>query len=695
MTDAREIFTGALAHHRAGRSEAALAGYRAALAIDPAFVDAWSNSAILHSLAGDFGAAITALEAAEALAPTRGDIAFNRAMTLVLAGRPVEALAAIDRALALGLDQAIVHFRRAELLAPLGDARATRAAFAAALARGNQLAPAQRAAAWRGQARADLESGEFAPALAGYDASLAIEPGEATAHCLRGVALHRLGRRAEAAAALERATQLDPDYAAAWNNFGEVLRDLRDFAGARDALARAIELTAGESNSVRGQWLNARSQLADWTDFAAARAELIADFAAGRTEIVPFSLLPLVDDPALHRKCAAIWLAREPLPVVPPPPLPPPGPRLRIAYVSADFHAHATMHLLTEMLEAHDHTRFEITLVSIGPAASDAWRARAVAASDHFLDARAWSDAEIVADLRRRGIEVAVDLKGLTASGRPGIFALRAAPIQANWLGYPGTLPMPGMDYLIADHALVPEAERAHIAEALVRLPASYQPNARWTPLPPPPPRADLGLPLRAFVFASFNQIYKIMPEVWAIWMAILRGVPGSMLWLLRDTDIVEANLRAAAQAAGVAPDRLVFAATVARDAHLVRQQAADLFLDCWPCGAHTTASDALRAGLPLLARRGRSLVSRVGESLLAQVGLSDLVAADDAAYRDLAIALASDPPRLVAIRARLAAALPGSPLFDPAAMARAVEAAFAAMVARARAGAPPGDIDV
>ncbi|KPF73368.1 hypothetical protein IP88_09380, partial [alpha proteobacterium AAP81b] len=390
---------------------------------------------------------------------------------------------------------------------------------------------------------------------------------------------------------------------------------------------------------------------------------------------------------------AAAWLAREP--VVAPPPLPPPAPRLRIAYVSADFHAHATMHLMAEMLEAHDRDRFEITLVSIGPAADDDWRRRAVAASDHFLDARTLSDAEVVAALRRRGIEIAVDLKGLTAGARTGIFARRAAPIQVNWLGYPGTMPMPGMDYLLADKAIVPDAERAHVAEALVRLPGSYQPNARWAPLPPPPPRRDLGLPDDGFVFASYNQIYKITPEVWAIWMAILRGVPGSVLWLLRDSDLVEANLRAHAEAAGVAGDRLVFAATVPRDVHLVRQQAADLFLDCWPCGAHTTASDALRAGLPLLARRGRSFVARVGESLLAQVGLGELVAADDAAYRDLAIALANDPRRLAAIRARLVAALPTARLFDPPGLARHVEAAFTAMVARARTGAPPGDFDV
>lgn len=685
---ARDLFQAALAEHRAGRLEAALAGYAATIAADPDFVDAHVNRGIIASQRGNATLALAALDRATALAPNRGDIAYNRGVALALADRKPEALVAFDRALTLGLDDPRVHLRRAEVLADLGETELALGSFGNAVARNDQLAEA-----WRGAADILVLTDRFAQAVTAYQRYLALRDNDPSAWSRYGIALQRLGANDEALAAFRRAVAQEPAFSAAWNNIGEVLRDLGRFEEAVAALERAAATAEPGENAAQCQLLYTKGQLADWGGFAAERERLLADFAAGRAQVVPFSMLRLVDDPAVHRASARQWLA--PLPQLPPPPLPAPGARLRIAYASADIHDHATMHLFGEVLAAHDRERFEVTLLSYGPPADDAWRRQAVAAVDHFIEAETSTDAELAQRLRSLSVDLAVDLKGPTAAARPGIFACRAAPVQANWLGYPGTMPMPGMDYLIGDAVVVPAAERGHIAEAVVRLPFGYQPNGRLAPLPPPPPRAAVGLPEGAFVFASFNQAYKILPEAFAGWMAILAAVPESVLWLWSDLAPARANLRAFAAAHGVAPDRLIFAERLPRDAHLARLQHIDLFLDSGPYGAHTTASDALRAGVPVLTCPGRSFASRVAASLLTTLGVTELIAGDAGAYHAQAVRLATDASALAAVRARLRAAAAVSPLYDPARFCRALEAAFAAMIARSRAGQLPGDLVV
>jgi protein O-GlcNAc transferase len=373
----------------------------------------------------------------------------------------------------------------------------------------------------------------------------------------------------------------------------------------------------------------------------------------------------------------------------------PPGPRIRIAYVSADFYAHATMYLMAAMLEHHDRERFDITLVNIDRERDDPWAARARAAADHWLAAETMSDIALANELRRRCIDVVIDLKGHTRQARPGIFGERAAPVQVNYLGYPGTTGIPAMDYIIADRHLIDADNRAGFTEKVVQLPGSYQPNDADRPVGPVPTRASLGLPEDAVVYAAFNQISKLTPDVFAIWLRILAQVPGSVLWIWAKEPQARANLRATASAGGIDPDRLVFADTMPAPLHLARLTQADLFLDTLPYTAHTTASDALLRGVPVLTRTGLSFAARVATSLVHNVGLPELAVDDAVQYEELAVTLGLDAARRAALKAKLAANLLTAPLFDVVAYTRAFESALTTMVARSRAGLPPADFAV
>ena len=355
--------------------------------------------------------------------------------------------------------------------------------------------------------------------------------------------------------------------------------------------------------------------------------------------------------------------------------------RLRIGYFSSDFHQHATSMLIAGMLEHHDRTRFEIVAFCFGsyPRGDDALRQRVRVAFDGFEQVDPLEDADIVRLARQRGIHVAVDLKGHTVNNRMGIFARRAAPVQMHYLGYPGTLGMPGaIDYLVADRIVVPTSLRAHYSEKIIELPHSYQANDHLRPISPRiPSRAELGLPSTAFVFCCFNDTAKITREVFALWMNLLQQRPHSVLWLLGSRADAVRNLQAAALEYGVASDRLVFAPHMPGPQHLARHAQADLFLDTWPCNAHTTGSDALWAGLPLLTCAGESFSSRVGASLLHACGLSELVADDPQAYLDKALTLSATPEPLHALRQRLAQTRLQVPLFDTERFTRHLELAY------------------
>jgi predicted O-linked N-acetylglucosamine transferase (SPINDLY family) len=367
-----------------------------------------------------------------------------------------------------------------------------------------------------------------------------------------------------------------------------------------------------------------------------------------------------------------------------------------VAYFSADFHNHATTHLMAGLFERHNRGKIELAALSFGPDIRDEMRVRLSAAFDQFLDVSAKSDREIAELSRELAIDIAVDLKGFTQDERHRIFSYRAAPIQVNYLGYPGTTAGQCIDYIVADRTIIPPESRPQYSEKVVYLPNSYQVNDRQRKIADREfSRAELGLPSAGFVFCCFNNAYKITPDTFDGWMRILRQVDGSVLWLLEDNRTASNNLRREAEARGVVAARLIFAPRITPAEHLARHRAADLFIDTLPCNAHTTASDALWAGLPVLTRIGESLAARVAASLLNAVGLPEMITTTREQYETLAIDLAADPRRLATIAEKLRRNRLIAPLFDTELFARHLEDAYMQMYERHQAGLSPAEIYV
>ena len=368
--------------------------------------------------------------------------------------------------------------------------------------------------------------------------------------------------------------------------------------------------------------------------------------------------------------------------------------RIRIGYFSSDFRAHPVAYLTAGLFERHDRAKFEVTAFAFGPEASDAMQSRLTKAFDRFIDVRRTSDLEVAALARELGIDIAVDLNGSTAHCRTRIFALRAAPIQINFLGYPGTLGAGFMDYLIADGMVVPREQQRHYAEKIAYLPGSFLPfDSRYTISDRTFTREELGLPSRGFVFCCFNNSYKILPEVFDRWMRILSRTGNSVLWLQQADATVAGNLRREASRRGIDAGRLIFAERMGSlPEHLARFRAADLFLDTFPYNAHATALDALWAGVPLLTYPGESFASRVAASLVCTVGLPELIAASPSQYEETAVELAADPARLGQLRRKLA--LRDTPLFDTEHYTRNLEAAYETIYERHRSGSRPDHIN-
>jgi predicted O-linked N-acetylglucosamine transferase (SPINDLY family) len=368
--------------------------------------------------------------------------------------------------------------------------------------------------------------------------------------------------------------------------------------------------------------------------------------------------------------------------------------RIRIAYLSADFYQHATAFLMAGMFECHDKSRFDLTAISFGPNDNSAMRQRLQASFDRFMDCDRYDDHQIADLVRSLEIDLLVDLKGFTTDSRTGICARRPAPIQVNYLGYPGTMGAEYMDYIIADRVVIPEHQRGCYSEKIAYVPNSYQVNDTKRAIADTAlTRAQAGLPDGMFVFCSFNNNYKITPAVFDCWMRMLQQVEGSVLWLLEDNARAADNLRKEAVARGVNAERLIFAKRLPLAEHLARHRLADLFLDTLPCNAHTTASDALWAGLPVLTCRGETFAGRVAASLLHAIALPELIATTLAAYEQMAIDLARHPEKLTAIKRRLAENRLTTPLFDTELFTQHIEAGYTAMYERYQAGLPPDHI--
>jgi len=651
----------------------------------------YNRANILRKL-GRLDDALEGYDRALKLAPALVEAHNNRGLTLRQMGCLAESLASYDRAVGLKPDYSEAQNNRGNVLREMRRLEEALAAYARAL---ESRAGFVEAHANRGVVLHELRRLEAA--LASFDRAIGLNPQYAEAHNGRGNVLSDLRRFDAALASYDRAAAIKPDKADAYVNRGNVLRDLKRY---REALASYDQALAREPEHpwLYGSWLHTRMRLCDWRDLEATSATLAARIERGETVTAPFFLLGLSDSPSLQRRAAQVWVAKTCPPSEALPPLikHPRHARIRVAYFSADFYRHATANLVAGLFENHDRARFHVMAFCLGASAHDEMRARLLAAFDRFLDVHDKSDREIAELSRALEVDIAVDLKGFTQGARTGIFACRAAPVQVSYLGYPATMGAPYIDYLIADSTLVPPESREHYTERVVSLPGSYQVNDRMRPIGEgAPERARYGLPAGAFVFCCFNGAYKITPPVFDGWMRILRRVENSILWLLEDNGAACDNLRVAAEARGVSASRLIFARRAPPSEHLGRQRLADLFLDTSPCNAHTTASDALWAGLPVITRVGESFAGRVAASLLGAVGLPELVTSTPDEYERCAVELAADPHRLLELRERLRRNRLTAPLFDTAAFARRLESAYLRMYERSQAELQPEPFDV
>lgn len=501
----------------------------------------------------------------------------------------------------------------------------------------------------------------------------------------------------ESAEAWKQAVTFDQTSPVLWRDFGHALMEAKNLEPSIEAFSRAVQLDP-ETDYAIGFLLNTKMKACDWRDFDTHMALLQDQLENDKKASFTFGVLGLTDSLPLQYKANQIW-AREEYPEkfdLGPIPKHPASGKIRIGYYSADFHNHATTYLMAEVFELHDKDHFEVYAFSFGPNLQDGMRHRVAAAVDEFIEVSELSDLEIAKLSREKKIDIAIDLKGYTYDARTNIFAYRSAPIQVNYLGYPGTMAAPYIDYLIADPVVIPKNKQPYYSEKIVYLPDSYQPNdSRRAIADRKFTRAELGLPETGFVFCCFNQNYKITPATFDRWMRILDKVAGSVLWLFKASPVAAENLRKEAAQRGIDPNRLIFAEVMPLAEHLARHQHANLFLDTFPYNAHTTTSDALWAGLPVVTLAGESFTSRVASSLLTAVGLPELITTTEAEFEAKAIELATHPEQLAHLRSKLAEQRLNSPLFDAQRFTQKVESAYLAMYERYQEDLMPDHIYV
>jgi protein O-GlcNAc transferase len=602
-----------------------------------------------------------------------------------------DALAAFDKAIALQADSAEALYNRGTILQELARWEEALAAYAdAARLRENYADAISNAAIVLQQLGRSGEAIELCQRL------LARMPTHADACNNMGTALLAEGRPRDALAAFEQALKHRPDFPQALYNLGNARRELGELTEAIAAYQHALRLRPDDADAF-SQLAYHRAQACDWDTYESDQAKLVGMVRQG-IRVPPFYLLAAPASASDQLSCAQRWI--EPIrpthrdafdhkPVIA-------RKRIRLGYLSGDFHQHATAQLTAELFERHDRDRFEVVAYSYGPDDHSPMRARMMSAFDRFVDVRTLPHREVAERIQADHVDILVDLKGYTHQARPAILAYRPAPVQVSYLGYPATMGADFVDYIIVDPVVAPSGQQPFFSERLVHLPCSFQANDRRREVADiGASRADCGLPDEGLVFCCFHNSYKISPAFFDIWMRLLRSVPRSVLWLLETNPLVKGNLRSEARKRGVDPERLIFAPIVPLAEHLGRHRHADLFLDTLPCNAHTTASDALWAGLPVLTCRGNTFAGRVASSLLAAVGLEELITESPEEYEQTALALARDPQRLTALRRKLQDNRQTRPLFDLPKLTGNIEAAYARMWQTWLAGESPAAFSI
>ena len=680
------------AHQRGDLAEAARL-YSEILRANPRHFDALYSLGFVYFQSARYDEAERLIDQATQLNPRSADAFFTRGCALQRLNRGDEALVSFDKAIFLkpGFAEALIN-RGGLLMAAKRPVEALQS-FDAALAANPAIAEA-----WNNRGNALSELGRYEEAISSYDKVLSLKPGILETLINRGTALIALRRFAEAMSSYNEALRIAPGNLDALCGRANALFESKNYGRAAADYTAVLGLDPNYRYA-RGNLAFCKLHCCDWLSLGEDRAAIAAGLRAGQRIINPFQNISLSVSSEDQLECARIYVADK----YPAQPRslwngkPYAHDRIRLAYLSADFNEHAVSTLMAGVFERHDKSRFETIAVSFAPGDTSAMRSRLAAAFDRFIEVGSKSDFDVASLLHAMEIDIAVDLMGFTGECRPGIFAYRAAPVQVNYLGFPGTMGAGYMDYIIADMTVIPEAGRDCFSESVAHLPDTYLPNdASRRIAETTPTRSEAGLPERGFVFCSFNNSYKFSPEIFSVWMRLLHGVEESVLWLPRANEDATRNLRREAASRGINEKRLVFAPFLPlAEAHLARLRLADLFLDTLPYNAHTTAADALWAGVPVLTAPGTSFAGRVAASLLRAVGLPEMIAASLTEYESIALNFARDPAALAALKAKLKYNRDTQPLFDTACFTRNLEAAYATMWQRVRNGAAPADFAV
>jgi predicted O-linked N-acetylglucosamine transferase (SPINDLY family) len=652
-------------HLAQGDREQAMLYYQQARSADPSYPDAIYNQALLLLDLSRFEEAISALNALLLLQPQFAPGYLKLGVAYARSRQPQLALSALDKAMEFGL-------RSAEL--------------------------------WleRGHSMRDVR--QLPAALHCYQQAIALNPDAVHAYRNHGVVLHDLGQYAQAVESYDQALQRKPDYHAARYSRALALQQLGKLDQAISDYQSVVD-TAPETPFALGRLLHAKMLACDWRGWEALVEALETALIAGKLVADPFGYQAIATSEQNLLRCAQHYcqqmypsavaeVKHATRQIFPGPGASTATKKIRVGYVCGEFRQQATSVLMTQIYELHDRDRFEIYAFDNGWDDGSPMRKRIDTAMFEVVDIASLGDADAAAAIRQRDIDILVNLNGFFGLSRTALFALQPAPVQVNYLGFPGTMGCEFMQYLIADVTVLPRASQSYYRENIAYLPDCYQANDAQRQISDRQfTRAELGLPEQGFIFCCFNNNYKITPLIFDCWMRILHQVPGSVLWLLEDNQHVAANLQREAAAREVDPDRLVFAARMPLPEHLSRHQVADLFLDTWPYNAHTTASDALWAGVPLLTCLGTTFPGRVAASLLKAVGLPELIAPTLDRYVEMAIELASNPLRLQAIRHGLKENRQSALLFDAARLTQALEQLFTIMHTRCNQGHAPAPI--
>ena len=644
------------ANQSLNQQAAAEQGFTEAIRLNPNFFEAHYNLGNILKAQGKLAAAVESYHCALAIKPDSVVIHLNLGNALKAQGKLAAAAESYQRALAIKPNDATVHYNI-----------------------GNTF----------------QEQGDLAAAVESYHRALAIKPDYMEAHHNLGITFFEQGKLEAAMESYHRALVIKPDDAAIHYNLGNAFKEQGKLAEAVESYNRALAIKPNHV-SAQSSKLHQQAHMCDWRMIAES-AVVAATLGIEETNaIVPFTTLSMEDHPARQRLRSEVWAGKQykqrPLALPARPHIQPK--KLKVGYFSADFHDHATFYLISGLFEHHDTARFDIYVYSYGSSQQDDVRDKLHQWVALFSDIRELSDKAVVDLARSHQLDIAIDLKGYTGKTRSALFAYRLAPIQINYLGYPGTMGAPFIDYLITDKVLIPNEQRSHYSEALIYLPDSYQPNDNQRQIATTTTTcSDFGLTDDAFVFCCFNNNYKITPQEFDIWIRLLKQIDNSVLWLLSSNQWAETNLRKEAEKRDISGERLVFADKLPLAEHLARHKHADLFIDTFNYNAHTTASDALWAGLPVVTKAGKQFAARVAASLLHAVGLPELITDNEADYEALVLELATDTDRLAELKQKLAQQKLAQPLFNTERYTRQLEDGYNQVYARYFDGQAPADI--